>query len=189
MKIAIRKIGDLAIPDSEADKEKWDKLSDAIYEIDIKNLDMRTVQQNRALHKLFSLTSEELQNAGETVNSVINRRKYKAIKDTFLWGKDRVEILKTYPVVYDPIMKILDKMETRLLKKEKMEIDWSGDMVKEVIWRKIQIKQTGKMSTTKLTKKEIDKVYDSYNLFLAETYGIHIPFPNKKLWEEEKDNQ
>jgi len=32
MKIAIRKIGDLAIPDSEADKEKWDKLSDAIYE-------------------------------------------------------------------------------------------------------------------------------------------------------------
>ena len=50
MKITIKKIGDVAIPYSESDLEKWNKFSDAIYEVDMKNLDSRTIAQNSSLH-------------------------------------------------------------------------------------------------------------------------------------------
>jgi hypothetical protein len=50
MKITIKKIGDVAVPYSESDLEKWNKFSDAIYEVDMKNLDSRTIAQNSSLH-------------------------------------------------------------------------------------------------------------------------------------------
>lgn len=50
MKITLKKIGDCAVPNSDADLEKWNKFSDAVYEVDMKNLDSRTVAQNSALH-------------------------------------------------------------------------------------------------------------------------------------------
>jgi len=46
------------------------------------------------------------------------------------------------------------------------------------VWRSIQFTQTGKLSTTKLEKAEIDKVYDTFNRFLGENYGIHVGFPS-----------
>lgn len=50
MKITVRKIGHTLVPASDADIEKLQKFSDADYEVDMKNLDSRTVAQNRALH-------------------------------------------------------------------------------------------------------------------------------------------
>jgi len=50
MKITVIKQGNILYPNSEEDLEKLNKFSNAIYEIDIKNLDLRTIQQNRALH-------------------------------------------------------------------------------------------------------------------------------------------
>ena len=50
MKITLKKIGDVAIPSTEADREMWQRFSDAEYEVDMKNLDSRTSAQNRALH-------------------------------------------------------------------------------------------------------------------------------------------
>lgn len=50
MKITLKKIGDVAVPYSESDLEKWNKFSDAIYEVDMKNLDSRTIAQNSSLH-------------------------------------------------------------------------------------------------------------------------------------------
>lgn len=46
------------------------------------------------------------------------------------------------------------------------------------VWRRIQYTKTGKMSTTELTSKEIDAVYDEFNLFFSENFAIHIPFPS-----------
>ena len=51
MKLAVKKIGDILIPVSDADKEKLCKFSDAEYIIDMKNLDSRTSAQNSALHQ------------------------------------------------------------------------------------------------------------------------------------------
>ena len=50
MRIVIKKIGDVAIPATEADREKWEKFSDAEYVVDMRNMDQRTSQQSRALH-------------------------------------------------------------------------------------------------------------------------------------------
>lgn len=52
-----------------------------------------------------------------------------------------------------------------------------ASFVKE-IWRAIMFTQTGKQSTTQMTTAEIDKVYDTFNLFLGEQYGIHVGFPS-----------
>ena len=50
MKLTIvKKFGTLS-PYSEEDAEILSKLSDAVYTVDIKNLDMRTLKQNNAIH-------------------------------------------------------------------------------------------------------------------------------------------
>ena len=50
MKIVLKKIDDVAVPATEADIEKWSRLSNAEYIVDVRNMDQRTAQQNRALH-------------------------------------------------------------------------------------------------------------------------------------------
>jgi len=60
MKITLTKQGLTLYCHNEESEEKLNKLSDAIYEIDIKNLDMRTVAQNRALHLWCKQISEAL---------------------------------------------------------------------------------------------------------------------------------
>ncbi|MEK7524002.1 MAG: hypothetical protein AAB588_03135 [Patescibacteria group bacterium] len=59
-----------------------------------------------------------------------------------------------------------------------IDIPLDGELVKNAIWRPVQRAQLNKISTTKLTTKEIDKVYDTLNRYLGEKYGLHVPFPN-----------
>jgi hypothetical protein len=67
---------------------------------------------------------------------------------------------------------------------QKAEIRPTGDNLKEVLWRPYQIAATGKESSTKLTKAEIDRVYEGLNKFIGEHFELHIPFPS----EEGKNN-
>ena len=61
-----------------------------------------------------------------------------------------------------------------------MELDWSPDSVKSILWRTAQKRLLGKHSTTELSKQEeIDKVYEGMNRFLAKLGIEHIPFPSK----------
>ena len=62
-----------------------------------------------------------------------------------------------------------------------IEINWTPELVKTVLWKSVQEAITGKKSTTQLDKvSEIDTVYEHLNRFFAEKCnGIHIPFPNK----------
>ena len=67
----------------------------------------------------------------------------------------------------------------QLVLKEVVDINWTKDLVKELIWRPIQKALTKKNSTTKLDKSmDIDLVYDHINRYLAERFHIHVPFPN-----------
>lgn len=50
MKITLKKERGSLLPYSDEDYDLLQKLSDAVYVVDIKNLDMRTVQQNKAIH-------------------------------------------------------------------------------------------------------------------------------------------
>ena len=82
-------------------------------EEDKKEEKQRTLQQNKALHLLFTLIAETLNDAG---------------------------------------------LDMRAVLKPGVEIPWSGETVKDYIWKPIQKIQIGKEHTADLTTKEIDIV-------------------------------
>lgn len=109
------------------------ELAQAVYEVDLKNMDMRSNTQNRAMHKYFSLLADELNKGGLSVEKTI-----------------------------------------------KVDTAWTGESIKELIWKPIQNAVLNKKSTTKLTKDEVSKVYDTLNYALSTKYGLYIAFPNKE---------
>lgn len=85
-------------------------------------------------------------------------------------------------------------LSAQLVLKEKMELNWSPEMVKELLWRPAQRAILKKKSTTDLKKQEeIDLIYDHLNRHLSEKFGIHIDFPSHEIgyWEKAplKDNK
>lgn len=59
-----------------------------------------------------------------------------------------------------------------------VQIPWSPQSVKAYMWKPILRIQLQKHSTTEMTTKEIDIVYDTMNRHLGEKTGIYIPFPS-----------
>ena len=64
------------------------------------------------------------------------------------------------------------------LKGYEMEMQWTGELFKQMTWKPIQKTMFGTESTTKLKTNEIDKIFDVINKFFAER-GIEISFPNQ----------
>jgi hypothetical protein len=60
------------------------------------------------------------------------------------------------------------------------EVPWRQETVKENLWRPVQVAAIGKESTTKLTIEEVSKVYDPLNRWLAEKFGLSVPFPARE---------
>jgi len=93
----------------------------------------RTDQQNRALHLYFEMVAKELNDAGYSMEQVL---------DNFT-----------------------------------MELEWTKESVKEILWRTAQRRLLGKQSTKELNKQEdITRTYEAVNRFLAKL-GVHVPFP------------
>ena len=66
---------------------------------------------------------------------------------------------------------------------------WSKELVKEVLWRKVQQKYLGKKSTTELDSVgEITEIYDILNKFLSETFFVSVPFPSIETLEDDQNN-
>ena len=64
MKITLKKERGNLIPYSDEDYERLQKLSDAVYVIDIKNMDMRTLKQNKSIHLWCSQIAHKLNSEG-----------------------------------------------------------------------------------------------------------------------------
>ena len=62
--------------------------------------------------------------------------------------------------------------------KHDVDISWNATTVKEYLWKPIQDAQLMKASTTELTTKDIDVVYDTLNRYLGEKTGVYVPFPS-----------
>ena len=59
-----------------------------------------------------------------------------------------------------------------------MELSWSEELVKEILWRTAQKRMLGKQSTTSLLKKdEIDDIVNVITRFLGERLHIENPPP------------
>lgn len=93
----------------------------------------RTARQSRALHVLFRLLADTLNENG---------------------------------------------LDMRKTLKPTVDIPWSPASAKEFLWRPIQKAQLNKQSTTALTTKEIDEVFDTINRHLGEKFGLHVNFPS-----------
>ncbi len=66
----------------------------------------------------------------------------------------------------------------QMVLKEKVDLDFDGDKVKELLWRPAQQAILKKKSTTELKKiTDIDRVWEHLNRHLGEKFGIHVPFP------------
>ena len=68
----------------------------------------------------------------------------------------------------------------------RFDAPWDKNRVKELIWREVQKKMTGKESTTELETHEIDQIFEVIHQALAQK-GIEIDFPsiNSMLWRKE----
>lgn len=64
--------------------------------------------------------------------------------------------------------------------KQAVDIEWNGDLVLELLWRRLQVVITGKKSTTEPTVEEYQIIYNTLNRHLGTKFGIHVPFPSKK---------
>lgn len=60
-----------------------------------------------------------------------------------------------------------------------LEVPPTKHSIKEMVWKPIQNATLGKKSTTELTTKEINQVYEVMSMFLARNFGIDIPFPSQ----------
>ena len=68
-----------------------------------------------------------------------------------------------------------------VLKSFTMEIDWTPERVKSIIWKSAQKPITKKESTANLDKVEVDQIYEHVNRFLSQPgIAIHIPFPSEE---------
>ena len=65
----------------------------------------------------------------------------------------------------------------------KCQLPWNADSVKENIWRPVQKAMTGEHSTTQPERQQYVEIYDVINRHMAETKGIHVPWPVKKEGE------
>jgi hypothetical protein len=104
----------------------------------------RTKQQNKALHVMFRLFAEILNENG---------------------------------------------LDMRRTLKPGVDIPWSAESVKEYLWRPVMEAQLNKKSTTQLTTKEVDEVFDTINKYIGEKHGLHIPFPSIEILINERDNK
>jgi len=64
--------------------------------------------------------------------------------------------------------------------KYKADINWSGTLVKEQLWKPIQLAILDKKSTTQLEEVEVDRIYNTLNRYLS-NMGISVPFPNAEI--------
>ena len=71
-------------------------------------------------------------------------------------------------------------LDLRKVLKPEIEIPWSKESIKNFLWRPVQEIYLSKKSTTELTTKDIDEIWEILNRHLGEKFGIHIPFPSEE---------
>lgn len=64
------------------------------------------------------------------------------------------------------------------------EVPWNQMVIKDNVWRPVQIAMTEKESTTELTTKECSDIYENINRKLSE-FGIYVPWPSKETMNDD----
>lgn len=62
--------------------------------------------------------------------------------------------------------------------KPEVDIPWSGRTVKEYLWRPVMVAQLRKQSTTEMTTKDLDEVFNTLLRHLGQKFGLSVEFPS-----------
>ena len=64
---------------------------------------------------------------------------------------------------------------------EKIAVPWTPVLIKELLWRKVQLAMYPDVeSTAKLNTEQVTKIYEVINRHLAQTHGVSVIFPSKE---------
>jgi len=138
-----------------------------VYSVTKQSQTVRTLQANKALHKYYSLTAIALNDAGYSVQHVLNRKRDKKIEEVMNWLYEKLNS--------DLILKVKEK----ILGHSDVKISWTGENVKNLLWRTFQKALVDKESTTQISSKDIDIIYKELDKYLTVSYGIEsIDFPS-----------
>lgn len=130
---------------------------------------VRTITQNKAIHKYFDMLSESLNNAGLDVLTVLD---------------SNIEIEWTNELV------VLFSSELALMLNNSgltfhcalgkgKKVKWSPAAIKDLVWRKVQRMQFDIESTAKLDTSHVSCIYELINRHIASKFGVSVVFPSK----------
>ena len=63
---------------------------------------------------------------------------------------------------------------------KKVDVPWTQESVKEVLFKPIVKAMLNKDSTTKLNTDEVSKVYEVLDRHMSENFTIHVEFPSRE---------
>ena len=89
---------------------------------------------------------------------------------------------KALHLYFTQLAEILNEsgLDMRKVLKPSISIPWTPQTIKENLWKPIMEFQLQKSSTTEMTTKDIDEVYDVINKHIGEQFGISIEFPSQE---------
>ena len=132
-----------------------------------------TPTQNRCLHLWFTQIGDELNGAGYTVKMVYNHRAIRLLNDLTGWIR-----LTPMPDVFK--RKVLSKLSEFDKALTFGDIDWTPVMVKDLLWRPLSVTMYDKVSTTKLTSIEVQKIFEQLYQLLSLRFGISVEWPSEE---------
>lgn len=68
-------------------------------------------------------------------------------------------------------------LDARKTLKPEVDIPWTSEMCKDLLWRPIQMAMTGKKSTIDLDTTEPSEIYAVLDRHLSEKFGISVEWP------------
>lgn len=142
------------------------------------DMKQRTAAQNRALHKLFELWANALNDAGYSVNRTLDNKLVELVNkqkadDTLMAGSSETKREASLLEALKLLHALIEHLSSKVI-----EIPWNKILVKELLWRPVMQAMTEKFSTTELDRMEIDQIYEVLNKHFGEKLGIHVPFPS-----------
>tara|TARA_R110001599_G_scaffold232851_1_gene432038 strand:- start:92 stop:511 length:420 start_codon:yes stop_codon:yes gene_type:complete len=69
-------------------------------------------------------------------------------------------------------------LDMRKVLKQEIEIPWTEHSTKKHLWTEIQLILTGKESSTEITSKECQEIYQVLDRHIAQKFGVSIPWPS-----------
>jgi hypothetical protein len=131
--------------------------------------------------------SEQVINSQQSLDSYIvhiksQYEKHKYLRVSIKTGKQRT--LTQNAALHKYCQLLADTLndaglDMKSVLKPEVDIPWTGDSVKQNLWKPIQKLVIGKDSTTEPLKNEYSIVYDVLSRHLSEKLGVYVPFPSR----------